>query len=588
MVKETKKKKLASTNNQIEHEDNLNENYSQYSGGKKFQTAIAGRRSVSNSRKNNGKTYKGLNESNDMDNTMRHDSQAQKDKNRQTSHSFSLYEGKPRNQSPNRIKVNKGSESKVNQTCVSGNKKIDAKRTVSTSNNNNNNTHSTSFNTLPGVYKNQDSTSNIYPYNDHVSSVNTNMKYHLPKSHIISKAKKQNPGVSNFSQNNGRSNSVSNLAKTLNLNFLETSLLYSISNKKPALEEFVEIGKSLIEQKKVAKIAGKSIFWEGSSHQLIDDSVKKQMNLMKDERAVHLLKEKIEKSHQRDMKVLEDKASNLKQERDSVRRGLQAKKTLKANLETILKDITTNNEGMMNENNLNSFELNRQIEKMEISLAAKKESRVRMERIIDLCKLNQIHDAEWLRNLELYKKNLNSCIKIQEKRNLEMGARMKELKEQLSQHSSDQHITKQKEDLIISKLSHVLEDFKLIKSKMLKTDQIVLAAVEARDYNTSDDLVLRSKEEERVESLRRLENKDGENEHLFGEVKRTHSMLASIFERGPSGEHWSEKRNFKETIDNIERVREIKLSTTDKEAQIEGNIQKIKTLEKKIKVGSLY
>ena len=68
------------------------------------------------------------------------------------------------------------------------------------------------------------------------------------------------------------------------------------------------------------------------------------MNYLKDEKALGLLQDVIEKSHVRDIKVLETKAKNLTDQYNKMSSDLKLNRKTKDQLERLLKELERDNE----------------------------------------------------------------------------------------------------------------------------------------------------------------------------------------------------------------------------------------------------
>ena len=378
-----------------------------------------------------------------------------------------------------------------------------------------------------------------------------------------------------------RNNSVAQLASTLQLNHPDSRFLINVSKKEATLTSFVGHGRQALESKKVAKIASRKVFWEGNSSQLINDHVKKQMNFFRDERALNLLQEKMEISHQRDMKVLEGKAKDLTDELNRISSDLAVKRSLKTSLESVLSDLIKSNLAMLTDKSQNVLELTREISELEKSLSTKKESRVRMERIVDVCKLNQVHDEEWLRGLELYTKNLNACITLQHEKNLQLEAERKGLEEQYAAVRADYNHVVVHHKSALEEVVEAVDDFKAIKSSMYNTNDIVKAAVESRNFQISDTLTKRRGERERNESLQNLMRKEREVLAELDQTRHSHQLLSHIFSPGDDGKPWREKREMHQALENLERLKELQMAIMERKARKERTaVEKARLLDK--------
>lgn len=379
-------------------------------------------------------------------------------------------------------------------------------------------------------------------------------------------------------------NSVADLAMTLNINHPDSRFMINVSKDQKNLQAFVGYGQRLVGEKKVTNVATRNKFWEGNSAQLINNSIKKQMNFLKDDRALDILQDAMEKSHARDIRILELQAKDVMEELNKVHEGNKLKKVQKEQMKVVLQDLQANNDQLLVNKTRSVEELAKDIEKLEAEFIVQKQSRSRMDKIIDICKINLIQNEDWLRGLEIYINNLNHCLKIQSNKNRqhELNKEMTESEYKKIRHIYNLGIKTHKN--VLDDMTEAIEDFKHLKVDMYNTAEVVQSAVEARNNEICSTLISKKELKQKENSLIHHQIKQKQVQAELEKAMIEHNKFAHIFAPGLDGEDWEKKPKMAKAIKDFERFSELTMGYMQRESRVSIAKEKTMVIQEKIDV----
>ena len=378
--------------------------------------------------------------------------------------------------------------------------------------------------------------------------------------------------------------SVADLAQTLNINHPDSRFMLKVSKDQATLHSFVDLGHKLIQDRTVSTVAGRNKFWEGNSAQLINDSIKKQMKYLKDDRGLDLLQDAMEKSHARDIRILELQAKDLREDLDRVHAANCAKKKEQQHLSVLIQDLQANNEILLVNKARSVEELSKELDRLEAEFTYQKQSRSRMEKIVDVCKINLIQNEDWLRGLDIYIKNLEQCIKIQADVNKEYDIKKQiadsEVKLLKAQYNRGLSVHK----TVLNDVAEAIEDFKDLKAGLYSTSDVIQAAVDNRNQEICNTLIGKKELRQKEHSVIYHQQKEKQVQAELDKVRQEYNKYAHIFQPGEGGESWEHKPKMMKCVQDFERLSELTVAHMERATKFSIAQTKLKEVEDKIDV----
>lgn len=381
-----------------------------------------------------------------------------------------------------------------------------------------------------------------------------------------------------------RTAAVLNLSQTLHINHPNSRFLMQVSNKDANLDTFVNAGYNMVNDGVISNKADRFKFWEANSGQLINKAVKTQMNFLKDDRALDLLQEAMEKSHLRDIKVLEEKQRSLVEELNRAKAQIIHLEKTKSNLQNVFQQISDETTNLTDDTSQTLDNLAREMKHLEKTVENHETSKNRMDKIIEVCKINLIQNEDWLRDLEKYMQNLNNAIQLQIKTNESLEKKGLEVESLCKEVKKDFNINSHNHNQVIHDINNVLADFRNLKSNIYETNSYIQSVVHDRNTEISEVLLGNKKKREdekmkaaSIEQRRKLEEE-------LKAVREQHSKFKKIFEKGKDGEPWESKPEISELLLNLEMKRELGIAILQKKSEINLVKQESQTLKSTVDV----
>ena len=381
-----------------------------------------------------------------------------------------------------------------------------------------------------------------------------------------------------------RTKSVANLAATLGINQPDSRFMLNVSNKDAYLNSFVEAGNKLTTDEKVAKVANRSQFWEGNSGQLINKPLKNQMNYLKDWKALDLLQDAMEKSNQRDIRVLEDKQKLLTEELNRVSASNKAKEARKEVLATTLRDLGSTNKVLLDDSAQTLNYLAREMKRLENTARFQDESRVRMDMIIEVCKINQVQNVDWIRGLEYYSKNLRHVMDLQSKTNSNLESDRYKVEQEIEQVKEEYLQNVHNHNVAVSDVSMAISDFRYLKENIYSTNEMVRSRIEERNHEVSEILIGRKRVRDKETFRREHQLNEQKIKEELDILKKEHGKYEAIFKAGKDGQNWDQKPEVQTLIAHLESDRAMNVALFHKQSEIDLINRSNQTLQDKINV----
>ena len=381
-----------------------------------------------------------------------------------------------------------------------------------------------------------------------------------------------------------RTNSITNLAQTLSVNHPDSRFMYTISKTDKNLNNFVNSGNSLVEKEVVSGISNRYKFWEGNSGQLINKAVKRQMNYLKDDKALDLLQDAMEQSNIRDLKIMEDKLKSMINELNRSSASIQALQSTKITLENTAHHLEAETQVIFNDGSKVIGELAVEMNNMEKRVGHHQNRKGRMDKIIDICKINMIQNEDWLRGLEKYMSNLNHSIDLQAKTNESLEKERGKIEVASRLVKQDFNTNVQNHKSVIDDISHALEDFRQLKNNIYDTNSYVQSVVHDRNQEISDVLITNKKKKDNENLKKEYQRRKDDLIEKLKAAKEEHTQYAKIFEPGQDGQPWNEKQQVIKMVENLENHKEIKIAIMQKRSQVDLINSENEVLQSKVDV----
>lgn len=385
-----------------------------------------------------------------------------------------------------------------------------------------------------------------------------------------------------------RNNSVINLGATLGINHPDSRFILSVSKKDMQLKSFVDAGNKIATDEKVAKVANRSQFWEGNSGQVINKPLKDQINYLQDWKALDLLQDAMEKSNFRDIRVLEDKNKNLMEELNKTFAANKEKEARKNVLKTTMRDLEANNRILLDDSAQTLDKLSREMRRLENNSKLQEENKLRMDLIIDICKINQVQNVDWVRGLEFYSRNLKQVINLQAKTNNKIESEKQKVEEEIERVKEEYLENVHKHQIVITDVSHAIGDFRHLKENIYNTNGMIKSRIEERNHEISELLIGRKRVKDKELHRREHEANEEKIKRDLQAITKEHGKYKEIFMAGPDGQDWESKPEIKTLVANLESHRAMSVALFHKQSEIEYIKQGNKALQDKITVDYLH
>lgn len=192
--------------------------------------------------------------------------------------------------------------------------------------------------------------------------------------------------------------SIKVVCKNLQLNSSESKFMEQISKREDKLQFFIKSGVDVVKENKVSKTVSRNRFCnDAASKEIINENVKNRMDFKKDDQALVLLKDCMELKINKDIKTLHLKQGNLVEEFNRVADNIRKLKIVKDNMLGTKNSLQKMVNQIVKDHEINAEELRLETQRLDEEYNQGLENKNRMDRIIDICRVNLIQNEEWMR-----------------------------------------------------------------------------------------------------------------------------------------------------------------------------------------------
>jgi N-acetylglucosamine kinase-like BadF-type ATPase len=194
--------------------------------------------------------------------------------------------------------------------------------------------------------------------------------------------------------------SIRTVCKNLQLNSSESKFMEHMAKREDKLQFFIKSGVDVVQESKVSKAVSRNKFCnDAASKEIINENVKNRMDFKKDVQALNLLKDSMEVKINRDIKTLHSKQGNLVEEYNRVADNIRKLKIVKDNMQGTKNSLQKMVNQIVKDHEINAEELRVETQRLDEEHNQSLENKNRMDRIIDICRVNLIQNEEWMRVL---------------------------------------------------------------------------------------------------------------------------------------------------------------------------------------------
>lgn len=287
-----------------------------------------------------------------------------------------------------------------------------------------------------------------------------------------------------------------------------------------------------------------------------------------------------------DLKLLEGKTLELTQELNSITERNEKK-------QKVLYQLEETYERLLKETNDDASvvipDVSQSVAKasnLEENYEALKNQENRLNQIIEICNVNKNQNDEWLRQLGFYSENLNKC--IEEKR-----SQAKEVDREAGLADSNFSLLKDwfksreaNNQELITALDKIQTDNQVLQSQFMVTENLIQRSIEKTKRRLEERAEDRLKQLDENTKERAVSAKNRRIQKELNHKKETLQKYAQIFADGADGQHWTEKPEIKELLDNLAEKKELEKELMQLGFELKEKKMKNSELKRRIEVAN--
>lgn len=373
----------------------------------------------------------------------------------------------------------------------------------------------------------------------------------------------------------GSKQNASQLTSTERFNFFS-----NIKKDKGKIIQFMNQSQ-ILDQKsedRVSKILAKSRFWEERlKSYLISAPMKQRLLQSKSTKSLVSLKNQLEDHTKKEINILQRKNQDLIAELNKVSNRLRLQKREMSRFQSTLDNMRQPSKADYNRFLKKKEDLLQKAKNINEKLQQKKTFRFRMERIKEICELNQIQNEEWIRKLTFYQTNLKKAIQDRQLVKDRIEFQHRKINEKIANLVDDYNSRKVMHDSLIQDIGDELQRKKFIDEHISSTDFLIKESVKLKKKDIEEKMndylqrQLKAKEFKANEKLHKQMNSE------LDEMRELHEEMKDLFEEGEDGETWDDKVQMRKTVLEIERRKDLEKYLIEKRLEL-SKIKKEKAL----------